>query len=85
MNHLLSKSFLKEEYKKQHLWALCELTTNAILGLTPELNKLWEKETQGYNKYLKNYKQLTPLKSKIKQIYLTRKDFKDYIKKQSNL
>lgn len=65
----------------QHFWALNEITTTAILGLEPQLNKLWREKEQGYDQYLGNYQQLKELQSKLKEIYLNKKDFDDYLNK----
>lgn len=60
-------------------WALNEITTVFILGLEPTLNQLWTANTQGIDRYLKNYPQLLKLRDKLKPIYQNKKDFKDYL------
>lgn len=70
-----------EENKKQHLWALNEITTIAILGLEPELNKLWSDDQKGFDKFALNYPQLKNLKEKLKKIYIHKTDFSDYLEK----
>ncbi|MBI5139998.1 MAG: hypothetical protein HZA94_00935 [Candidatus Vogelbacteria bacterium] len=50
-----------------------------ILGLEPTLNKLWIPNTQGIDRYLKNYPQLFKLRDELKPIYLDKKSFLDYL------
>jgi len=65
----------------KHFWGLNEITAVAILGLEPRLNSLWTRKTQGYDQYMANYPQLRPLQMKLKEIYLTKKDFNSYLQK----
>lgn len=63
------------------LWAINEITTDAILGLEPSLNKLWSDNMKGYDNFLTNYPQLEKLKMKLKDVYLNKKSFTDYLDK----
>lgn len=61
-------------------WALNEITTTAILGLETTLNSLWTSETKGFDGFLTNYPQLNEVKETLKDIYLRKSGFKDYLK-----
>lgn len=71
----------KEEQMKMHLWALSEITAVAILGLEPELNNLWTSDKAGFDTFLRNYPQLNDLKMELKEIYLAKISFQDYLDK----
>lgn len=70
-----------DENKMLHLWALNEITTNAILGLEKSLDKLWSSSTKGYDNYLLGYLQISSLKSELKELYIKKSSFKDYLDK----
>lgn len=73
---------LDKKYKKvdrEKLWAINEITTTAILGLEPMLNELWD--NKGYDHFLSNYPQLNGLKEELKEIYLNKESFNDYLNK----
>jgi hypothetical protein len=77
---------LEEKYPEtdeEKLWAINEIATVAILGIEPELNDLWE--NKDYDSFLTNYPQLDKLKMKLKEIYLNKKDFEDYLNKSMQL
>jgi hypothetical protein len=63
----------------KHFWGLNEITTVAILGLEPKLNRLWTKKAQGYDQYLANYPQLKLPQMSLKKTYLAKKDFGSYL------
>ena len=65
-------------------WGLNEITTVMILGLEPNLNKLWTKQKQGTDNFLNNYPQLTTLREELKQIYINKKKFFDYLTQAVN-
>jgi len=76
----------KEECEKIfHLWALNEITTVAILGLEPELNELWSEKSKGFDPFLTNYPQLNVLKMRLKDTYLKKTNFQDYLNKSITL
>jgi len=60
-------------------WGLNEVTTTLILGLEPKLNDLWTPKKQGVDNFLQNYPQLTELKEELKEIYINKKSFSDYL------
>jgi hypothetical protein len=68
-----------EEDEKEHLWALNEITTVAILGLEPELAALWSSNRRGFDRFLSNYPQLEQLKMELKEIYQGSRGFQDYL------
>lgn len=68
-----------EEDPKLHFWALNEISTIAILGLEPSLNILWTEKKQGYDQYLANYPQLEKLKKELKEAYLNKRSFLEFI------
>jgi len=69
-----------EEWEKGHLWALNEITTIAILGLEPELNELWSPNTKGFSTET-NYPQIVQLQLELKEAYLEKSDFQNYLNK----
>ncbi len=77
LRYVFDKKYKKINQNK--LIILSEITANALLGLEPKLKRLWEKLK--YDEFLKTYPQLTRLKIKLKDIYLHKKDFKDYLNK----
>jgi len=60
-------------------WGLNEITAVMVLGLEPNLNKLWTPQKQGTDNFLNNYPQLTNLKEELKQVYINKKSFSDYL------
>jgi len=64
-----------------HFWGLNEITTVAVLGLEPSIDELWRKRERGYDNYLGNYPQLKSLMNLLKDLYLNKKDFIDYLDK----
>ena len=59
-------------------WGLNEITTVMILGLEPNLNKLWTPQKQGTDNFLLNYPQLIELKEELKQMYVAKESFSSY-------
>ena len=64
-----------------HYWGLNEIATVAILGLEPDINKLWRDNEKGYDNYLQNYPQLKPMMKILKDIYMNKNDFFDYLER----
>lgn len=85
MSHIWNIFFDKFPKSKNdslmHYWGLNEITTVAILGLEPTINKLWREQEKGYDNYLRNYPQLKPLMNLLKDLYLNKKDFNEYLNK----
>lgn len=73
----------KRHYKKEGLtgkqvWALAEISAMALTSLTPKSKKFWP----WYNGYADkhNYPQIVELQKKLKEPFLKRKNFDEYIK-----
>lgn len=48
-------------------WSANEITTVAILGLEQDMNMLWSKNQQGFDRFLSDYSQLPDLKERIRK------------------
>jgi len=65
--------------EQKQVWALGEIAALALTGLEPELKKFWPWDTQGY--YTDhNYPELVELQLMLKEPFLKRKSFDEYIK-----
>ncbi|MFZ5365926.1 MAG: hypothetical protein ACOZBZ_01395 [Patescibacteria group bacterium] len=65
--------------KDRQIWALAEIAAWALTGLEPKLQKFWPWDTSGY--YTDhNYPELVDLQLKLKEPFLKRKNFDEYIK-----
>ncbi len=62
-----------------HYWGLNEIATTAVLGLESEMNDLWTQNYKGYDNYLGNYPQLKKLQNKMKDVYLAKNSFTDFL------
>ncbi|MDF1498619.1 MAG: hypothetical protein P1P85_04700 [Patescibacteria group bacterium] len=80
--NILDTNFKYPAKKEMQLWALNEMTAAAILSLEPSLNKIWG---NNYENYLQNYPILNKQKTKIKSIYLKKKNFLGYLKEGINI
>jgi len=75
----------KHHYKEHKLadnqvWALAEIAAFALTGLTDKVKQFWPWDYSGY--YTNhNYPQIVDLQNKLKQPFLKRKSFDEYIKK----
>lgn len=76
--NIFDKKFKNTKTTENSLWALNEIATVSILSLESSLNKIWG---NNYEKYLKNYPQLNALKMELKQVYLTKINFFEYLKR----
>jgi len=85
MSHIWNIFFDKYPESKDdnlmHYWGLNEIATVAILGLEPDINKLWRDNEKGYDNYLQNYPQLKPMMKILKDIYMNKNDFFDYLER----
>jgi len=84
--HELIMSHYIQIYKKYYkhegltdgqLWALAEIAAWALTSLTPEVKKFWPWNTKYYTDH--NYPWIVKIQNKMKQIFLERKDFDEYI------
>ena len=63
----------------KQIWALAEIAAFALTGLETGLAKFWPWDSSGY--YTDhNYPQLVPLQNQLKEPFLKRKSFNQYIK-----
>ncbi len=65
--------------KERQIWALAEIAAFALTGLELKLKKFWPWDTRGcYTDH--NYPELVDLQLKLKEPFLKRKSFDEYIK-----
>lgn len=65
-------------------WALAEIAAFALTGLEPKIMKFWPWDTRGY--YTNhNYPELVELQNELKEPFLKRKGFQEYIERGINL
>lgn len=71
--------YSKSGLKDKQIWALAEIAAFALTGLEPKLRKFWPWDEGGY--YTDhNYPELVDLQLKLKEPFLKRKNFDEYIK-----
>ena len=75
-NHHYSHHNLTED----QVWALAEIAGWALTSLTDQSKKFWPWDKSGYY-YTHNYPDLVELQKKLKQPFLKRKDFDQYVEK----
>jgi len=74
---------IKKEYSDAKLtpvqtWALAEIAAFALTSLTPQAKSFWPWDNSGY--YTNhNYQSIVPLQKQLKNAFLQRKNFDDYI------
>lgn len=61
------------------VWSLAEIAAFALTSLTPEAQSFWPWDKSGYYTH-HNYPQLVELQMKLKNKFLKRKNFDEYIK-----
>jgi hypothetical protein len=63
---------------REQIWALSETFAFAMTGLEPRISKFWPWDTSGY--YTDhNYPQIVPLQNALRNPYLNRKGFNEYV------
>jgi hypothetical protein len=68
----------------QKVWELAEIFAFAMTGLEPKLTKFWPWDTSGY--YTNhNYPQLVDLQNRLKEPFISRISFDEYVKKGISL
>lgn len=72
--------FSQHKLSDGQVWALAEICAFTLTSLTPEVKKFWPWDTNGYY-YSHNYPQLVSLQKTMKSIFLSRRNFNDYIVK----
>ncbi len=80
-----NKRYGEENMSPNQLWALAEIAACALTSLTPEVKKWWPWESQydfgGYGLVEVRYPKMVKLRAELKQPFLKRKSFDDYMKK----
>jgi hypothetical protein len=74
------RHYADEGLKDEQVWALAEIAAFAITGLTTKAQTFWPWDFSGYY-YTHNYPELVALQKKLKQPFLKRKSFDEYIQK----
>ena len=74
------KLYANSGLDKEQIWALSEIFAFALTGLEPRISKFWPWDTKGY--YTDhNYPQIVDLQNALKEPYLNRKSFDEYVTK----
>lgn len=77
---LVREKFADENLDDQDIWKLAEIAAWALTGLEEKIKNLWPWDTQGY--YTNhNYPNLVELQLKLKQPFLERENFAQYVAK----
>jgi hypothetical protein len=75
---VIQKKYSQKKISRTQIWALAEITAIALTSLTPQAKKFWPWDVSGY--YTDhNYQSLVPLQKKMKEKFLKRKNFDDFI------
>ena len=79
---------IKRKYKKSGLtdgqtWALAEIAAFCLTSLSPEVKKFWPWNTEFYTNH--NYPHIVELQNQMKEIFLSMKNFDEYIEKGISL
>ncbi len=78
--HIIKKYYYQEKLSDLHIWALAEIGAFALTSLTQESRMFWPWDASGY--YTNhNYQSIVPLQKRLKQIFIQRRDFDEYIRK----
>lgn len=75
---------IKRKNKKSGLtdgqiWALAEITAFCLTSLSPEVKKFWPWDTEFHTNH--NYPHIVALQNQMKEIFLSMKNFDEYIEK----
>ena len=81
---IIKKYYPKEKLTNKQIWALAEIAGFALTSFPPATKKFWPWDKSGYY-YNHNYQTLVKLQKELKQPFLKRKNFDDYIKKGISL
>ncbi|MBT3691226.1 hypothetical protein HOG16_03225 [Candidatus Woesearchaeota archaeon] len=77
--HIYKKHYSHEKLSDGQVWALAEIAAWSLTSLTPEVKKWWPWNTEYYTNH--NYPHVVKLQLKLKNIFLKRKNFDEYIEK----
>jgi len=77
---IYDKHFSDSNLNENQIWALAEIAAYALVSLTPQVNRFWPWDMK-YHEEIHGYPEIWKLKLELKNIFLKRKNFQDYIKK----
>ncbi len=77
--HIIKKYYSHEKLKDGQIWALAEIAAWALTSLTSDVKNWWPWNTEYYTNH--NYPHVIKLQLKLKNVFLKRKSFDEYIKK----
>jgi lipid A disaccharide synthetase len=63
------------------VWALAEIAAFALTSLTDQVKEFWPWNTEYYTNH--NYPHIVELQNELRQPFVKRRDFDEYIKKVS--
>lgn len=75
---IIQRFYKNEKLKNWQIWALAEIAAWALTSLTPEVKKWWPWNTEYYTNH--NYPHLVKIQLRLKEPFLKRKNFDEYIK-----
>ncbi len=76
---IIKNYYAKEKLTTRQIWALAEIAALALTSLTPAIKKFWPWDKSGYY-YNHNYQTIVKLQKELRQPFLKRKNFDEYIK-----
>ncbi|MFA5781869.1 MAG: hypothetical protein WC868_06330 [Bacteroidales bacterium] len=76
---IVKKYYSKKKLTNKQIWALAEIAAFALTSLTPATKKFWPWDKSGYY-YNHNYQTIMNLQKELKQSFLKKKNFDEYIK-----
>jgi hypothetical protein len=76
--YIVRKFYSDVNLTDKQIWALAEIAAFALTSLTPQVKKFWPWDTDGY--YTNhNYQSIVQLQNKLKNPFLKRNSFDEYI------
>ena len=76
---IYKRNYNNENLTDYQVWALAEIAAFALTSLPNKVSEFWPWSIKYYTNH--NYPQLVKLQEQMKNVFLKRKDFDDYIKK----
>ena len=80
---IYKRHYKAEGLKDGQVWALAEIASFALTSLTDDVKKFWPWDTEHYTNH--NYPHIVDMQNNLKQPFLKRENFDDYIKKGISL
>lgn len=74
---IIKRNYDKEGLKDGQIWALAEIAAFALTSLDPTVTKFWPWKTEYYTNH--NYPWIVDIQNKLKDAFLKRKNFDEYI------